>query len=103
LTKGHIAATHGRFNSIRHVASMFTNWAQLSPHPKRHRDRFSHFCTAHGIQSLYEVLCFFFTFRVRRRRGEMCTIYWSRQSVCLSVCLSVCPLPHSHNTAWTLM
>jgi len=87
LTKGHIAVTHGRFNSIRQVASMFTNWAQLSPHPKRHRDRFSHFCTAHGIQSLYEVLCFFYISREASPRRNVHYILVT--AVCVSVCMFV--------------
>jgi len=28
-------------------------WAHPSPHPKRHLDRFIHFCTAHSSDSLY--------------------------------------------------
>jgi len=48
LTKGRIAAEHGRFNRIHRVAP--TNNAfrtHESPHPEQHFDRFSRFCTAH--------------------------------------------------------
>ena len=53
LTKGRIAAAHGRFSRIRQVAPMFTStyymlpWAHPSPCPKRHLDWFSRFCSAH--------------------------------------------------------
>ena len=53
LTTGRIAAAHGRFNGIRQVAPACTrhnnaSLAQSSPNPKRHLDRFSHFCRAHN-------------------------------------------------------
>ena len=53
LTTGRIAAAHGRFSGIRQVTPVCTRlimllWAHRSSNPKRHLDRFSHFCTAHG-------------------------------------------------------
>ena len=55
----HIAVAHGRFNRIRQVELMCTSlfpWTHPSVHPKRHLDRFSHFCTAYGTESLYFVM-----------------------------------------------
>jgi len=57
-TDRRIAATQGRFSGIRRVAPVCTpqyllTWAQPSPNPKRHLDRFSRFCTAHGSESLH--------------------------------------------------
>jgi len=43
-----------------------------------------------------------YTFRVSRRRLEMC-IGHARLCVCLSVCLSVCASLHAHTTAQTRM
>jgi len=56
LTKGRIAAAHGRFYCIRHVVPMCTppntlglhaSLGHPSPQPKRHLDRFSRFCRVH--------------------------------------------------------
>ena len=57
--KDRIAAAHGRFSGIRQVALVCTLTeyvlprAHRSPHPKGHLDRFSHFCTTYGRESLY--------------------------------------------------
>jgi len=52
-----MAAAHGRFNGIRHVAPVCTPpmfpWAHPSPNDKRHLDQFSSFYTAHGRESQY--------------------------------------------------
>ena len=59
LTTGRIAAAYGRFSGIRQVAPVCTPtqymlpWALPSPNTKRHLDRLSHFCTAHGRELLY--------------------------------------------------
>jgi len=70
LTQGHIAASDGRFNRVRQVATMCppmrAHWRHLantielvlpsahsSPQPERQIDRFSRICTAHGRKSLY--------------------------------------------------
>jgi len=52
--KGRIAAADGRFNRIRHVASLCTHLIRASldhpsARPKRHLDRFSRFWTADEI------------------------------------------------------
>ena len=36
-----------------HPHRIMLPWAYSSPHPKRHLDRFSRFCTAHGREFLY--------------------------------------------------
>jgi len=41
--------TRGDLDPIQYMVP----WAYPSPHPKRHLDRFSRFCTAHGRESLY--------------------------------------------------
>jgi len=60
LTRGRIAAAHGRFNGIRqkkrarvYPHQIILSCAHPSPNPKRHLDRFSRFCTAYGSESLY--------------------------------------------------
>jgi len=56
LTRGLIATTHGWFSHIHQVVPMCTpsNTCFLGPthHPKLHYDQFSHFCTAHGRESI---------------------------------------------------
>jgi len=57
--KATLPQAHRWFNRIRQVAPMCNfmrytlPWTQSSPHSKWHLDQFSHFCTAHGRQSLY--------------------------------------------------
>jgi len=63
LTTARIAAAHGRFNDIPpagasvhpHPNTCFLGPIRRhpNPNPKRHLDRFYHFRTAHGIESLY--------------------------------------------------
>ena len=65
-------AAHGRFSRIHQVAPICTPcntmllWVHPSPQPKRHLDRFSHFCVAQGGVSLY--------FAVGRCFPQHCTI-----------------------------
>ena len=58
LTTGRTAAARGQFDAIRQVAPVCTLSATCCFGPtcvqiKRHLDRFSRFCTAHGRVSLY--------------------------------------------------
>jgi len=59
LTQSCIAAADGWFSRIRHVEQMcnpvkyMLPTAHARPCPKWHLDRFSHFCTTHGKESLY--------------------------------------------------
>jgi len=84
MTKGRIAAEHGRFNRIRQVAPMripMLASAHPSPLPKRHLDRFSHFwaTVCKTVRSMLSVRC----------------------PVCLSVCLSVCTVRALWPNGWT--
>jgi len=48
-TPSKLPLTYGDLNPISYMLPC----VHPSPHPKRHLDRFSCFCTAHGIESLY--------------------------------------------------
>jgi len=46
------------------------SWTHPSPHPKRHLDRFSHFCTAHGRESRYFTMGRPFPLKIAPLYGE---------------------------------
>jgi len=55
-------------------------WTHPSTHPKRHLDRFSRFCTAHGRVSLYFTMCAAFPLKIAPSHGgalDPCLIYGS--------------------------